>query len=444
MGKKYRLIMILLLMLIVTGCKQSSDPNCGEVLSSSDGTYVLNQDFCDDGANSKAQIIAKVDFYIDKIISFTGGEIEGEGSIGPRLVKLSDSGNFYTKDNFSTYYNQSHDADYVDLESMMNMNMTLEMLKDFVDRCVSFDEGVFCDVIDNNGELVKIKMQIDGDRLLIESFSYSKVGTYKRILSEMMYFDIVDEQMYFEYLRDHYSNINGVEDRNVYFDLFFEGTRSINTAVNVMDNDHVYYQENSSDSKTKIRFEYNNNESYFSYFDYENGVEYFIQNPADYDYLSVGYYDGLNRVFRISHSLINNNDVYILEYNILELDCWDKFFMVDDDVTLYNNDEIIMSELVMHGSLWIYNQYVEGRINIEPLNLTEGVISLNDYGGVFDFVTLVDINFDIERLVNGYEDTLMENIGFTNDLSVLLDEIKGIYNLAIDEEVFEQIKLLLN
>lgn len=432
MGKKYKLIMILLLMLIVTGCKQSSDPNNGEVLSSNDG------------ANSKAQIIAKVDFYIDKIISFTGGEIEGEGSVGPRLVKLSDSGNFYTRDNFSIYYNQSHNADYVDLESMMNMNMTLEMLKDFVDRCVSFDEGVFCDVDGNNGEFVKIKMQIDGDRLLIESFSYSKVGTYKRIFSEMMYFDIIDEQMYFEYLRDHYSNINGVEDRNIYFDLFFEGTRSINTAVNVMYNDHVYYQENSSDGKTKIRFEYNNNESYFSFFDYENGIEYFIQNPADYDYLSVGYYDGLNRVFRISHSLINNNDVYILEYNILELDCWDNFFMVDNNVTLYNNDEIIMSEFVMHGSLWIYNQYVEGRINIEPLNLTEGVISLNDYGGVFDFVTLVDINFDIVRLVNGYEDTLMENIGFTNNLSILLDEIKGIYNLAIDEEVFEQILLLLN
>ncbi len=402
--------------------------------------YVASYDFSTDTVSTRDEVIEKVVFYQGKIQNLIGSSAEGELSSG--LTRLSTGETFYTREDFALYDNQEYnETSFVDIESLMNTEMTISTLKDTISRCESFVEGEFCDVAALDYEYApdsRILMQTDGDRLYIESYRYNANLNY--VSAEIMFFDLIDGLVYFEYVRDNNENIGEVLFENVYYDRFIEGFGA--TAVAIRAGGEIYYQFDSTDGLDRLNFRILEGEKYISYRSRENQIyyTYSYSQYRDTDKYYIDFQRGTKSFLKYKFNSFNTD--VIVQWNLLETTGWDKIGLTEsNECHIYNGDVEILTDFY-RNAFHSYVEYAEIARDYDESELTQSIIDLSDYGLLFSEVTLEQINTERDNLIDNF-DILKTYHGFSESDDLNRQELLDMYPFFANEDIIAELSALV-
>lgn len=455
MKKRKLLLFIIAIVLSITliACnKDNDDPTCLENQTLVEGVCVddeleedpnLKYDFSEDTVSTKTEVIESVVFYKGKLEGFAG--VEDEVAKHSGLTNLSEDILFYTREDFTKYDDPNHiDYPAMETESLINTLMTVYLLRSVIDKCAEFVEGEFCTVGEENNRSYKIKMQVMGDKLFIEAYGYSADidNSYYSIDAEIMFFDLIDGLVYFEYVRDNHGVYDGEVSHDLYFEEFLEGTSTTSTAL--YDSGNVHYQYFNADGSEHLRFRSGENESYISYRDSITEMYYFTKYDLEgkLTFSSLAFLNGYKEDFRYRFNIPEYDS--ILVWNILETTGWDKVGILEEfpyDTFLYNDDIEILTEFDFFGAHDDV-EYIYGTLEIIDENITQDLIDLSLYGLSFSKVTLEDINREKLYLEENYLE-FKALYGFDGEAE---DDWNGVYNMFrffADEEIVSELEAML-
>jgi hypothetical protein len=277
--------------------------------------------------------------------------------------------------------------------------MTLEELKNKVNACEDYVEGDYCITSNEEGtNEFHTKAYIEDERLYIESYSTTNAYNYESVNAEIMYYNIVDDKIMFEYVRDYRDNMS----RNLYFDRFIEGETMINIAIEEGNYENIYYQETTNENVFLYVNRYG--ESAINYLSIEDGKTISLDNGTEGGsrHLYIGYLVGSNDLVYYREF---ENEVS-LTWNLLEVSGWDYLWTNDvtnsrlyEDYTKYTtNESIVFDESI---SLDTYmNSELRSYVTLryEGSEMSEGIFDLTDYGLLFDKISYEEVTNDIENI----------------------------------------------
>lgn len=423
--------MLVILGFLLMGCNPTSEDTTSEGSNQSSSTIPVNS------AEGKEEIGEKIDYYISKLILISGLEmdaIESELSYKNsfQVIRLSDGYTEYDRDDLPEQVRPVFEGNGIDPEIMENTIMTLTEFLSILELCDDFVEDEFFNVTYNQMHYI-IKMNVQGDKLYIESYRYILNDEFGRMSADIMMFDLVDEMVYFEYVRD-YSNNN---QHNIYYDLFSEFGNIMEIALDANEGKLVSYQMYNRETDMVLAVADDHGKIAISYFRVDGSKNYFITVNSDdvIDRYSMRY--GFPQSFWYTEF---DDEVY-LTWNLYETDGWNKCRIMNS-----GGDQIFLDDVRLLEDFTInfiiadteYYKHANARITIPSTEFTETVMDLSDYGLEFNVVTYQELQSDINYISQNYG-LILEDYGLTADLEDSYVALFDLYPFQSDATRIEDI-----
>ncbi|MBU1143505.1 MAG: hypothetical protein KKH92_07670 [Firmicutes bacterium] len=429
--KKLFIILVLFLGAItISGCANTGD----------------GYGFKNTSKQTKAEIQEKIQSYSDQLKANGGGLLNSNQSLS------SDSGDEFPEDtpkinreDLPPEYDYPYDPDVVDPFFTQNAAMILDLYHEALDLCDEFEEDVFCTINYDEYDLY-LRVKNEEEQLFIEAYHYhstSSFGGNSFVNAELMYLNRLDEKVYFELVRDFRERSGDYEIHNLYYDRYYESGDMLNISLNMNAEFDVYYQNYVRE-----------NHNVFLFSNSEEGRYYNYKDTATNKFHSLGYRDGIevsnrfvgygthNPTFRYS---FNWNSIYPpiqLTWNTLDITGWDSVELNENaHDRIFSGSEEVLADFSSVFSVYEDIMTAETYIFVHEEEITQGLISLSDYGLSFGNVTIEELISDIPFLENNYA-RILEEYGFVEDMAqnktILLNMFPYLGNQDIIDELFNK------
>jgi len=350
------------------------------------------------------------------------------------------------RDDLPPQYDYPYNPDIPDPDFIRHSAEALNLYYETINLCDEFEEDVFCTIVHEGFDLY-IRVKLEEDELFIEAYrydSYSYFNTKHSFVNvEYMYLNMIDEKVFLEVVRDDKQKMNDSETQYVYYDVYYESGDMLNISVNMKMEADVHYQKFLKSEKSVFAFSNSEEGKGFNYTDSENNVFHSLSLYENGDirgiYVVYGYH---NPQFKFFYFPTNPWENVQMTWNLFDVAGWDRVVLNE-----YGHDQIFNGETeVLQDFSTLFEVYPELSTAITYIfmnkeSVTQDIVDLSRYGLSFDFITLDEVNEDLEFLQNNHV-SILEEYGFAEDMSKnkqkLLDLIPYFADETIVAELFNK------
>ncbi|MBI9009951.1 MAG: hypothetical protein JEZ05_07960 [Tenericutes bacterium] len=403
---------------------------CNNVTSNTENTEL------NDTLSTKEDIKDKIEFYVQKLLIL--GNLEGE--------IMESNNNLETKDSPMKLSTGYEDYDREDLpeqymiesaginpEFIIITTDTLDQFTQILDSCESFVEGEFVNVTYFERDYV-IKMSTNEDLLYIESYHYEVVDEVTTIHAEIMNFDLIEEKIFFEYVRDYQGRNNHI----IYYDEFDEAGNIINIALNVDDNELSSYQIYDR-ALDKTFYIYNaSGEYHMNYSNHSNDGNASFSIELD-NKGAITRYNLQYRYINYSQSFwytLEDGNIHLM-WNLYLTEGWNKCRVYNNyDNKIYLDETELLEDFTI--SISIQDRYANARLTILESEFSESLMDLSDYGLLFNDVTYLELQSDIDYIDEFYI-SIIEDYGLSLNMENCYNTLFETIPYNVDSTVVQSI-----
>lgn len=447
MKKTFLGLMMILLSFAIYGCANADNPvdpgNNDTVDPGNNDTTDPNADdyaFSNVTQQTAQELSNKILYYKDKLVSMSGLANQ-EMNSGNRTLSIDLGPNDveYKRDELPPEYDYAATSNEVDPEFLM---MVTEILNDYAVAIITaetFEEDVYFTIAFHEEEM-KIKIRNEGDQLYIESYIYGSMihnfSPYYHVSVNIMYMNMIDGHVYFEYVRDYYEKYNEIERHDRYYDFFYETGDMLNISVNMLNNQDVYYQNFEKENDKVFLFASSAEGMGFNYTDAATDTFYSTSfNSSMQAYGSFVSYGTHDPMFRYS----NQNGQVRLQWNLFDVTGWDTIV-----TRPYDPDQIFMGDTEVltgfsHDIQIAEYSSISTSLTLNEQDLTENVVNLSDYGLSFTGVTLSQVLEDASYLETHYPE-ILTSYGFSTDMTENHTSLLELFPFGADEQIVSDLK----
>ena len=375
----------------------------------------------------------KIIFYKTKLLELSGLEeemIEDELSFNqPSIIRaLSLSENEYYREDLPEQTPREFPGNGIDPEFMFITTDTLNQFLAILTLCNDFQEDIFMEV-QYESQTYIIKTSVNGDQLYIESYSYYTNQPDYSLSTNIMFFDLIEGKVIFKYVRDYNSS-----DHYLYYDEFSETGNIISIGLNKGENTfssiQIYNRETnmtftlSNTTMGGIHMGYNNvdGSKFIGINIDENGN--IIHHSIRYGSLTDFWY-------------MNDDGTIYLTWNLYLVEGWNKCFINDSgDDRIYMDEQEVLQDFTI--SINIQDVYANARLTTNEETFTESLMNLSDYGLVFDEITFLQLNADIDYIDQNFLLILAEN-GLSLNMKDNYDNLLVMFPFLSNETIIQEI-----
>ena len=410
--KKIILLLIGIVVFSLSGCKDKDDY-----------TPETIYDFGDDPISSKEDITEKITFYIDKLTDL----LDNNSLNNQRIVNLSDSTPKYTKDDFNELTKLST---YIDEKEVDAVKTRLEDFKEDMDNCTDFIEGEFCAEGLSFDSTIMAKTR--EDKLYLEYyFSYDE-GT-KVKYGGIMFFDLVEELLYFEFVREDNRLFEGNIHSQKDYDKFSEEEYSM--SIDIYSSGSTRYSYHNYDDTIINEFVIGNQSPHSYYWDSEKGVMFYTSYNSDLELsnYSIRFNDSYKYALQYYYHPNVGEHRRVITWNLLKTTGWDYIESSSySDCKVFKDDtEILIGfDTVM---LIDNTEYAHTTMVISKELITQSVIDLSDYGVSFNEVEWSKIQTEEEYFLANYTN-ILSMMGFPGTQAVITEDVRLLIPFIINQD----------
>ncbi|MCD4826428.1 MAG: hypothetical protein K8Q99_01450 [Acholeplasmataceae bacterium] len=307
-----------------------------------------------------------------------------------------------------------------------------------------FEEDAFNDY-DNLSYQTKLKIRLEDNQLYIQAFDYRIKNEYgdKSVDETLIYFNIVEENLYFEYAKDKHATY-GIESplaqndngNQIHYYKFIENGDKAYIFIDNFNENRYAYETRTKDNRIIFMF-YTSGEHLrvkFSNKNYDKLYEYYVNSSNDLDEIesTVTYISDTKGLSFKAES----NGVYRMEYNLLEVDGWNR--VTDQPDKIFNDDQVLLDDL----SVTVYvdiTTLIRVTTSAHKDSFTSDDLNLSSYGLSYDLKSKDQVLDDIEYVKGNFMDAIndygLEN-NTSNDKAYLLSELPFEFDQAMIDQLF--------
>ncbi len=394
---------------------------------------------------TKEQFLDKMDMYIAKMDELIDDAVIPEyvdfTQQSPYIKALAvEEPDIYNREDLPVPEEPLFDEDQLNLEFIYITYQLLITANDVLESCTSFTENEFCD-IEMEGVKFKIKTLLEDNQLYIEYYTYYYMElfgiTIKQVSGQIMYFNLIDDVLYFESIQDDLIYYDEEFTHILRYNQFNELGDMVNIMIDDIYREHVYYQSyfRAEDSVFLLS---NSGEGFaINYKNIANDTFYSLTlNPDLTTFNTSVIYGTHNPTFKY----LSFDDATMIVWNMFDVTGWNKVYDYG-----YGNDMLYLDDnQVLEGFYFDFEMQEEDIDHqlsfqiIEPEDLTEGLISLSDYGMVYSQVTYAQLMADIEFIQENYP-TVITNNGLSNTMEDNYDILQAMFPASLDQELMEEL-----
>jgi len=388
--------------------------------------------------DSIEDISSKIDFYQQKLFAFVGEvQVEATSTSNSLSVIQLEEGEpvFYDREELPRGEVPIFTQERFDTEFILPMMEVLSGVNEALENCAEFQENDFCTILGEDANY-KIKVLNEGDKLYIEAYIYQYTEEYDLVFSSVsasiMYFDMVNDELVFEHVRDYQTHFRGELRHTVYYDRFSQNGGVINVEFDGFNHENIYYQK--YDASTNDVFLVTNSEEGYGINYKDAGTDTFYGitlNPnQEIDSLRI-FYGTFDPVLGYS----SYGTFGYLNWNIFEIDGWNRVSVSEYEADhLYYNDTLLLDGFDLNIEIQEGDTDARLRLAIDPSELSAGIVSLSDYGLSFQMISYEQLLSDIAYFTDNYETVLIEQ-GFPESLEERYSYLYQMVPVFADEEI---------
>lgn len=397
---------------------------------------------------TKEELQAKIEFYKERLLSMVDQPMEqNASSISQLSTNINPDTTLYSRDEMPPEYDYPYDPDAVDPEFIFMTTFTLGEFADAIAMANDVEENEFF-TFDTEDYSLYLKVVNEDNQLYIESYSSQLNPEYwYRVYSvsvQIMYLNLVDDKVNFQYIRDHHSFMGDYEQHKRYYDLFIESGDMINVSVDMLDESYMDYQNYQKAEQSVFLFTNSEEGRGYNYTDNATNRFYSISfngaGEVDSSFICYGIHNPtLSYSYR--HDQMGQN--VFLRWNLFDVSGWDHA-LVDrgGDDYIYLGSTQLLSDFRTEIQVEDYAS-ASTYTTIPESELTESLLNLSDYGLSFDFITLEQLLIDSTYLVDHYPEVLLD-YGFSTDMTANREILMNMFPFLGDEQIisdlFDQVR----
>lgn len=458
--KKYILgLVVTLLSLTVFACdkKTTEAPTTDVITTEAPITQApttqapIDNDFISSNSSNetKAQVIDKINMYFTKMNTIIGdyempiyANSENQSPIIKALAV--DTPVIYNREDLTEPQEPIFDEEILNAEFIFMTYQMLQSISVVFEFCHDFTENEFCD-FNVEGINYKVKILLEEDQLYIETYIYYAeefLGTQiKQVSGQIMYFNLIDDVLYFETIQDNLVDFGGTLSHMLTFNSFSETGNMINIMIDDIYREHIYYQ--IYDRETKSVFLVSNSGEGFAinYTDNESDTFYsLVLDPNDSTLNISIIYDTYNPTLKY----ISFDETKIIVWDIFDVEGWNKVYDYEySNDMLYNDENQVLEQFYFDFEMQdddIDHQLSIAIYDIEEI--TEGFISLSDYGMSYNQVSYEQLLADI-AFINEEYPTIITNHGLSETMEENFEVLAEMFPVSLNQELMEELNAII-
>ncbi|MCD4826429.1 MAG: hypothetical protein K8Q99_01455 [Acholeplasmataceae bacterium] len=324
----------------------------------------------------------------------------------------------------------------------LDLSKFLESTINGLETCTSFSEDDLC-ITQNVYFNAAVMVKTENDQLFIEFFKDSKpndsVGNDQDKRVTMLYMNIVDDQLYFEYVRSIKKISEIMNMDTIYFNSYYESNKSIELSIDQNSNSKYQYREIDIEKGKRI-YVSNNRDFSVEYYNQEMSKLFRLYLDQDREILvnTIEYHMPLSNLVYIDS--LGQDNLIFLEWDLKEVNGWDQ---IDTSMagTLIKDGQQVLGDYVLHVIKNGSNEaYISAMITEEEF--TTNLLDLSAFGLFFDAISMEQLLEDSTYLEENYID-ILEDFGFIGDLDEQYEFLETMIPFMLDSENSEEIFTIL-
>lgn len=431
--KKILLVAVLLFNLIVLfGCKDKS-PNYG--------SYT----FEDKTVQTSQEIQDQLDVYIERVKQIRLKN-RTEGSNNDQSSKV------FQRDDLPDSY--PYPSEHSIIAQLGVIEVALTRYKIIIESYEAFQENTYA-TINNIDDEFKIKIKIENNQMFIETYEYRIVAEDedKSVNARLIYLNLVDDKLYFEFLRDDQSTYIPVYTypssfgNRTYYDMFIEDGDCVSLYFDKNNKEDYYYESYSLENQLNFNLYVKNSNLYMRFTDHKISKGYTLNidlsneeiNPTS---LKIDYFSDIE-----GFSWVNEveNSYYDLSWNLMEVDGWTTLHAETNewftDYKVFINDQEV-SDLFRISAYVDEYTYLNAGLRVDKDEMSENIINLSIYDLYYDQISYEELIADIDYLNENYL-TILNNQGFEIDHIKNTDYLLDMLSFKADQDIIDELFIIL-
>jgi hypothetical protein len=458
--KKYILgLVVTLLSLTVFACdkKTTEAPTTDVITTEAPITQApttqapIDNDFISSNSSNetKAQVIDKINMYFTKMNTIIGdyempiyANSENQSPIIKALAV--DTPVIYNREDLTEPQEPIFDEEILNAEFIFMTYQMLQSISVVFEFCHDFTENEFCD-FNVEGINYKVKILLEEDQLYIETYIYYAEeflrSQIKQVSGQIMYFNLIDDVLYFETIQDNLVDFGGTLSHMLTYNSFSETGDMINIMIDDIYREHIYYQ--IYDRETKSVFLVSNSGEGFAinYTDNESDTFYSLVLDQNDSALNISIiYDTYNPTLKY----ISFDETKIIVWDIFDVEGWNKVYDYEySNDMLYNDENQVLEQFYFDFEMQdddIDHQLSIAIYDIEEI--TEGFISLSDYGMSYNQVSYEQLLADI-AFINEEYPTIITNHGLSETMEENFEVLAEMFPVSLNQELMEELNAII-
>lgn len=458
--KKFILgLIVTLLSLTVFACdKKTTETPTSEVPTTESPTTEvpttnapIDNDFISSNSSNetKAQVIDKINMYFTKMDTIIGDyEIPiyaNSENQAPIIKALAvETPVIYNREDLTEPQDPIFDEEILNAEFIFMTYTMLQSISVVFEFCHDFTENEFCDFA-VEGINYKVKILVEEDQLYIETYIYYAeefFGTQIRQVSgQIMYFNLIDDILYFESIQDDLINFGGTLSHMLTYNRFSETGDMINIMIDDIYREHIYYQTYDRENKSVFLVSNSGEGLAINYTDNESDTFYSLILNSNNSTLNTSIIYGTHNP---TLKYISFDETKIVVWDIFDVEGWNKIydFEYGDDM-LYNDENQVLEQFYFDFEM--QDDDIDHQLSIDIYDfeeITEGFISLSDYGMSYNQVSFEQLLADIAYINEEYP-TIITNHGLSETMEENFEILAEMFPVSLDQELMEELNAII-
>lgn len=359
-------------------------------------------------------------------------------SVVPLSTQVSPNAVRYSRDELPPEYDYQTSSDVISPEFIMTTATILAEYIEMIGRTKEFVEDTFF-TISQVDYMIKYKVINEDDQMYIEAYKYGSWAQGNFVYSEIIYMYMVENKINFQQVRETNENDGGSHIERKYYDLFIESGDMLNIVIDLRNQQNIYYQNYQKNDGSTFLVTNSEEGLGFNYLDVATKKSYSIffdqTNQLAFNSISYGTY---HPKLTFTHNQFSFTGGIILKWNLLDIDGWNNIIVNGNDYDeIYVDDTRYLSDFLIEAFV---DDYIDANVyvTINEDQLTEGLISLSDYGLSFDAVTYTELMQDRTFLVDHYQEILI-NQGFSENMTSNYEILYDLFPFFSDPQIVRQL-----
>ena len=356
---------------------------------------------CDVPTDPAAALLAKLVAYEMRFVTIGGLEpvLTEEPRFGPHPTPHAVGQIEIDRDEFPepTVLTTPYEQDFA-----MNMAVAIHEARIVFEQCVGLIPGEYCLTSTDQFDY-SLKIEGEGDRLSVDLYrsesGITMEGAFLGVYAEIMEFDLIDDKVLFDYVRENMTQNGGDETHDLYYDRFDESGDTISIGLDLTDETYLEYLIH--DRGTGGWFSLYDDATESSVTRLDMTTDRFVSEtfyPDGSTNMTI-VYDNERRSLTYHAWEAHGVPRASLKWNLLDVEGWDRAVYhtyADDEV--YQGETRVLETFTVYVAPEEVYPVAQATYEFSPESLTAGLVDLTLVGLHFDAIPFDRLSTDLGRL----------------------------------------------